>query len=114
MPAVTPDVKELFLAAADKATPEERAAFLDGACAGDALLRRRVEALLKAHDESGGFLEGPGLGAATGDEPGASPATAALPGEQPSERVGPYKWLQKLGEGGMGAVGSAEQEQPGR
>src|SRR5437764_2040188 len=91
MPAATPDVRELFLAASEKATPAERAAFLDGACAGDAALRRRVEALLMAHDESGGFLEGPGLGpAATAD----SPPTAPLPGEQPGEQVGPYKLLQ--------------------
>ena len=113
MPAATPDVRELFLAASDKATPAERAAYLDGACAGDAGLRRRVEALLKAHDESGAFLEGPGLGVATGDEP-ATPPTAALPGEQPGEQVGPYKLLQQIGEGGFGVVFMAEQEKPVR
>ena len=41
-------LKEIFLVAALKETPEERAAFLDGACAGDAMLRRRLEALLDA------------------------------------------------------------------
>ena len=48
------DVKELFLKAADLPA-EERAAYLDRACTGDAALRGRVEALLRAHDEPGSF-----------------------------------------------------------
>jgi hypothetical protein len=37
----------------------DRAAYLDNACGGDDHLRRRVEALLKAHDRMGDFLEEP-------------------------------------------------------
>ena len=37
----------------------ERADYLDRACAGDGRLRRKVEALLKAHDRLGNFLEKP-------------------------------------------------------
>jgi len=40
---------------------EERAAFLDQACAGDEKLRREVEALLHAHGRVGNFLEKPPL-----------------------------------------------------
>jgi hypothetical protein len=39
----------------------ERAAFLDRACAGDKDLRRNVEALLRAHERVGDFLEKPPL-----------------------------------------------------
>jgi len=39
----------------------ERAAFLDRACAGDEDLRRNVEALLRAHERVGDFLETPPL-----------------------------------------------------
>ena len=42
---------------------EERAAFLDNACGGDENLRHKVEALLKAHDRVGDFLEDPPGGA---------------------------------------------------
>ena len=55
MPADLARVKELFLAAADR-PPADRAAFLAEACGGDADLRRRVEALLAAHDAPGGPL----------------------------------------------------------
>jgi hypothetical protein len=37
----------------------ERAAFLDRACAGDAELRRKVEALLRAYERLGDFMETP-------------------------------------------------------
>jgi hypothetical protein len=40
---------------------EERAAFLERACAGDENLRREVEALLSAHERVGNFLENPPL-----------------------------------------------------
>src|SRR5262245_639494 len=38
---------------------QDRAAFLDNACGGDENLRRKVEALLRAHDRIGNFLEEP-------------------------------------------------------
>ena len=41
---------------------QERAAFLDIACHGDENLRRKVEALLEAHDRIGNFLEEPPTG----------------------------------------------------
>jgi hypothetical protein len=44
---------------------QERAAFLDNACRGDENLRRKVEALLRAHDRMGNFLEEPPTGAST-------------------------------------------------
>ncbi len=47
--------EELFHAALDK-TSSERAAFLDQACAGNATLRARVEALLAAHEDPDSFL----------------------------------------------------------
>ena len=37
----------------------ERGAFLDRACAGDVELRRKVEALLRAYERLGDFLETP-------------------------------------------------------
>jgi serine/threonine protein kinase/tetratricopeptide (TPR) repeat protein len=96
MPA---DVKSIFLAAVEK-SPADRAAFLDAACGSDAAVRQRIEALLRAHDE-----------------PDAGPATGTFlpdPSEQPGGRIGPYKLLQLIGEGGMGAVWMAEQQEPVR
>src|SRR5262249_17774642 len=84
-----------------KRSPDELAAFLDGACGSDAALRARVDNLLKSHAHAGSFLRKPL--AATVDEPIS---------ERPGTRVGPYKLLQQIGEGGMGVVYMAEQEQP--
>jgi hypothetical protein len=39
-------IDSIFLAAAEKATPAERAAYLDAACTSDPELRERVELLL--------------------------------------------------------------------
>ena len=85
---------------------EERAAFLDRACAGDEDLRHKIEALLKSNDRVGSFLEQPP--AAAIDEVRAKAAA----GEKPGDRVGRYKLLQQIGEGGCGVVFVAEQEEP--
>jgi WD40 repeat protein/serine/threonine protein kinase len=100
-------VESIFFAALDKASPEERAAYLEEACGTDQELRRCVERLLSAQPRVGSFLQGraPGL-PATVDE---SPLT-----ERPGTRIGPYKLLEQIGEGGMGVVYMAEQEQPVR
>jgi eukaryotic-like serine/threonine-protein kinase len=51
--------ESIFMEAVHKQTPEERAAFLDQACASNAELRHSVELLLKAHDKAGHFLHRP-------------------------------------------------------
>ena len=41
--------------------PNERAAFLDQACADDIELRKEVESLLKAHEQVGNFIQDPAI-----------------------------------------------------
>src|SRR5437868_5276340 len=55
MPVETAKVKELFLAALEKSAAE-RTTYLDSVCAGDAGLRRRIEAMLRSHENSGELL----------------------------------------------------------
>ena len=52
-------VKEVFLAAVERASPDQREAFLRQACGADEELRRQVGALLRRHDQAGSFLESP-------------------------------------------------------
>jgi WD40 repeat protein/serine/threonine protein kinase len=96
-------VQAVFLAAVEQPAAE-RIALLERECGADAELRRRVEALLQAHDQPGSLLEAPAADlVATVDEPIA---------ERPGTVLGPYKLLQEIGEGGMGTVFMAEQTQP--
>jgi eukaryotic-like serine/threonine-protein kinase len=141
----------VFLAALEQETPTDRAAVLDRECAADVELRRRVEALLIAHDQPDSLLDRPSLApgeqvaticlrpAERADEvifaaprdtmtiayapsPDVGPAPDLAAGrpvprplaEGPGSRIGPYKLLQLIGEGGMGSVYMAEQEKPVR
>jgi hypothetical protein len=120
MPVDSKRVQSIFLAAVEAECPASRAAFLDRECGADPELRQRVEALLKAHDGPGSLLEKPAEGGAvTGAHipvPGAdAPAGASAPRpltEGPGSRIGPYKLPQQIGEGGMGTVWMAEQQEP--
>ncbi len=100
------DIKSIFGQAMSLSSPEERAVYLQKACGGDPALRAEIESLLKADREAGSFLveRKPSL-AATVDVPVQ---------ERPSMMIGPYKLLQPIGEGGMGVVWMAEQEEPVR
>jgi len=51
--------EQIFEAALQFPTPAQRAAFVKGACGNDETLRQRVEALLKAHEHTSGFLDQP-------------------------------------------------------
>jgi serine/threonine protein kinase/tetratricopeptide (TPR) repeat protein len=110
--------ESLFHLALQQLDAAARAAFLDQACANQPQLRARLEKLLQAHDAPVGLFDQPGVAAATCDHvaPGRwlDPAAAPPPAEGPGSRIGPYKLLQQIGEGGMGAVYMAEQEQPVR
>jgi serine/threonine protein kinase len=82
-------VRNVFDAALER-EPPTRVAFLEEACHGDQELKKEVEGLLAAHDQTGDWL----------DASVPSPAVRRLEGRQ----VGPYEILRLLGEGGMGAV----------
>ena len=95
----------------------ERAAYLEQACAGDAALRQRVEELLSAAEEAGGFLEGIAPGTQRPPDALATPGSlqnSPTIGEKAGDRIGRYKLLQQIGEGGCGVVYMAEQEEPVR
>jgi serine/threonine protein kinase len=95
-----------LFAAAINLPVRERAAYLAGVCEGEAKLRQRVERLLLIHDQAGEFLEQPPQELAMQNQ------QLASAGEKPGDRIGRYKLLQQIGEGGCGMVYMAEQQEP--
>ncbi len=98
-------IKSLFLDIVENCPPERWEGYLGEACGGDDMLRRRVMALLDAHQCADSFVEDPGPAAMTVARPGI---------EEPGTAIGPYKLLEAIGEGGMGVVYMAEQCVPVR
>jgi len=111
-----PREKAVFCQALEITDPEQRRQFLEQACGADKALRERVERLLGLSQSAGDFFTEcrPALEAVAADAAQVlSVAESAVKPDIPeSKRIGPYKLLQKLGEGGCGVVYMAEQEQP--
>ena len=106
------EVERLLDSALDH-EPNERSDFLDRECCGNAELRDAVGQMLRACDDSTGFLEDEPAAAYAAPVVAASLRNAALhasPDTSQELRVGPYRVVREAGHGGMGVVYLAERD----
>src|SRR6059036_4059891 len=111
LPFMTPArfqaIEEIFRAALDH-QPDQISTFLDTACGGDEVLRRKVEALLASRQRGRGFIETSAVGL----------ATKIIENRQADllvgRTIGHYKISKRIGTGGMGDVYLATDMTAGR
>jgi len=104
--ASSSDAKTIFGRAIEIEDAAARVAYLDQACGPNDQLRAEIESLIRAHFKVGDFLKGPARNAATSPEEAGSGEEGMV--------IGPYKLLERIGEGGMGVVFMADQQAPVR
>ena len=104
MSAEKPEIHTIFNEAVALDSKDDRIQYLDKVCGDDLETKARVEALLRAHSEAGGFFGGKSSAFEV--------TTIDLVTVAPGSKIGPYKLLQQIGEGGMGTVYMAEQTEP--
>src|SRR5438552_1313482 len=96
-PARLQTIERIFRAALDQ-EPDQISAFLDTACNGDEVLRRKVEALLASRQRAASFIETSAVGL----------ATKIIQNGQADllvgRTIGHYKLSERIGTGGMGDV----------
>jgi hypothetical protein len=132
VPTREPRQTDTILLEALKRPPGDREGYLREACAGNQNLLAQLANLLRAYEQAGSFLEAPAAGLAEAiasadfDEArlvrAAAEEVAALatqsegsgPHDGPGSVIGPYKLLERIGEGGFGTVYLAEQKEPVR
>src|SRR6187549_991417 len=103
----TNDRAEILFYEALKQSAAARESFLEQQCGEDGQLRAEVGELLRDYEKAAGFLK---ADAPVSDELAAE--FARLKPEEAGDRIGPYKLLEQIGEGGFGRVWVAEQERP--
>src|SRR5437016_2417682 len=106
-PARLRTIEEIYRTALDQ-EPDQIRAFLDMACEGDEVLRRKVEALLASRERAGNFIETSAVGLATRIiENGQADLLVG-------RTIGHYKLSESIGTGGMGEVYLANDITAGR
>jgi len=102
-------LEAIFQAAVELGSPGQQEVYLNRACAGEPELRRQVEELLKAAIAAEAVFEDRETARVADSAAGMTPVP-----EQVGSRIGRYKLLERVGEGGCGVVYVAEQTEPVR
>ncbi len=116
-----PSDRELAIfTAARRLSKDQRAEYIENACGNDTALRDAVQELLQAEQTAGDFLQEldpereTEAGAGVRSKSSKTVRVTLDPAEKEGDRIGRYKLLQQIGEGGCGVVYMAEQEEPVR